>query len=561
MKLSSLLMLLFCMNLSAGIHAQEAKFSVAVENSNIREIIRIIKQQSDYTFVYNVEELDHIGSITMNVKDSDVRTILDACLKNSGYTYSILDKVIVIRKAEPQQQEQIKKIRGTITDKKKVPLPGVTVLIKGTTTGVATDMNGNFEIIQPKDSNITLIISFIGMKTQIIPYKGQNLTIVMEEDSQEMEEIVVTGAFTRKANTFTGSVVTVKGEELRRVGNQNVLQSLKNIDPSFLQIENLAMGSNPNALPDFQMRGGSTISSIQGEYASSANQPLFILDGFETELTKILDLDMNLVESLTTLKDATAKAIYGAKAANGVIVIETRKPEPGRLRMSYNGNLNIEAPDLSSYDLCNAIEKLEVERMAGLFSSENAENQISLDRTYTNKLQEILSGVNTDWKAQPTRVGIGHKHTLYFEGGDKAMLYGVELSYNKINGVMKGSNRTTFSGGITLSYRYKILTFRNKLSIDYNESNESPWGTFDQYCQMNPYSRLYDANGNLIKSYSYTNSAGNIGPFYNPIFNTTLNVIDNSTYTNITNNFYLECLLRQNLRLTELGRASCRERV
>ena len=158
------------------------------------------------------------------------------------------------------------------------------MLIKGTTTGVATDMNGNFEIIQPKDSNITLIISFIGMKTQIITYKGQNLTIVMEEDSQEMEEIVVTGAFTRKANTFTGSVVTVKGEELRRVGNQNVLQSLKNIDPSFLQIENLAMGSNPNALPDFQMRGGSTISSSQGEFASSANQPLFIGGGFETDL-------------------------------------------------------------------------------------------------------------------------------------------------------------------------------------------------------------------------------------------------------------------------------------
>lgn len=122
--------------------------------------------------------------------------------------------------------------------------------------------------------------------------------------------------------------------------------------------------------------------------------------------------------------------------ASGAAAITYAIEASGRLRMSYNGNLNIEAPDLSSYDLCNAIEKLEVERMAGLFSSENAENQISLDRTYTNKLQEILSGVNTDWKAQPTRVGIGHKHTLYFEGGDKAMLYGVELSYNKINGVM-----------------------------------------------------------------------------------------------------------------------------
>ena len=166
MKLSSLLMLLFCMNLSAGIYAQEAKFSVAVENSNIREIIRIIKQQSDYTFVYNVEELDHIGSITMNVKDSDVRTILDACLKNSGYTYSILDKVIVIRKAEPQQQEQIKKIKGLVTDQQKVPIPGATVLIKGTTVGVATDKDGKFEIIRPQDNDIILLISFVGMKTK-----------------------------------------------------------------------------------------------------------------------------------------------------------------------------------------------------------------------------------------------------------------------------------------------------------------------------------------------------------------------------------------------------------
>ena len=170
-----------------------------------------------------------------------------------------------------------------------------------------------------------------------------------------MEEVVVNGMFTRKANTFTGAVTTVKGEELRRVGNANVLESLKNIDPSFLQIENLKAGSNPNALPDFQMRGSTTVSDVQGEYASSANQPLFILDGFETELTKILDLDMNQVESLTTLKDATAKAIYGSKAAHGVIVIETKRPASGRMRITSNGSLSIEAPDLSSYDLCNAV--------------------------------------------------------------------------------------------------------------------------------------------------------------------------------------------------------------
>ena len=227
MKLSSLLMLLFCMNLSAGIHAQEAKFSVAVENGNIREIIRIIKQQSDYTFVYNVEELDHIGSITMNVKDSDVRTILDACLKNSGYTYSILDKVIVIRKAELQQQEQIKKIRGIVTDKKKAPLPGVTVLIKGTTIGVSTNQNGRFEIVQPKDSDVTLIVSFIGMKTQTIVYKGKELNIVMEEDSQEMEEVVVTGYQVINRRKNTGSSQRLKMDDIMTAGVPNLDQMLE----------------------------------------------------------------------------------------------------------------------------------------------------------------------------------------------------------------------------------------------------------------------------------------------------------------------------------------------
>jgi len=140
-------------------------------------------------------------------------------------------------------------------------------------------------------------------------------------------------------------------------------------------------------MPDFQMRGSSTISNVQSEYASNANQPLFILDGFETTLTRIMDLDMNQVESVTTLKDATAKAIYGSKGANGVVVIETKRPEAGTMRITYTGDLNIEAPDLSSYDLCNAAEKLEVERLAGLYSSDNALTQISLDETYTNKLR------------------------------------------------------------------------------------------------------------------------------------------------------------------------------
>ena len=333
MKLSSLLMLLFCMNLSAGIHAQEAKFSVAVENGNIREIIRIIKQQSDYTFVYNVEELDHIGSITMNVKDSDVRTILDVCLKNSGYTYSILDKVIVIRKAELQQQKQIKKIRGIVTDKKKAPLPGVTVLIKGTTIGVSTDQNGRFEIVQPKDSNVTLIVSFIGMKTQTIVYKGKELDIVMEEDSQEMEEVVVTGYQVINRRKNTGSSQRLKMDDIMTAGVPNLDQMLEG------RISGMTLVSGSGEVgvaPKIRIRGTSTLIGNR--------EPLWVVDGIivqdpvpisAEELNDpdyinrignaIAGLNPQDIERLDVLKDAAATALYGTKAANGVIVITTKK--------------------------------------------------------------------------------------------------------------------------------------------------------------------------------------------------------------------------------------------
>jgi len=446
-------------------------------------------------------------------------------------------------------------IFGIVKDETGEPLPGASVSIKKLKTidavqSVATDVNGHFQLTFP--SNIReIIVSYIGYKSRIITLNNNNkYEIVLASDTRMIDEVVVTGLFTRKANTFTGAVSTLRGDDLRRLGNQNVLQSLKNLDPSFLQIENLSSGSNPNSLPEFQLRGSSTVSSIQGEYASNANQPLFILDGFETELTKILDLDMNQIESLTILKDATAKAIYGSKAANGVIVIETKRPAAGRMKVAYNGNINIETPDLSSYKLCNATEKLQVEKMAGLFTSENSESQINLDQTYSAKLREVLAGVDTDWMAQPVHTGIGQKHSINLEGGDTSMLYGVDLSYNKITGVMKGSNRSTFSGGITLSYRLKKLIFRNKLSVDYNSNNDSPWGTFDKYCQMNPYSRIYDQNGRLIKSYSYTNNKNIDANYYNPIYNSTLNCIFNNTYTNITNNFYIEYQLKENLKLT-----------
>ena len=443
-------------------------------------------------------------------------------------------------------------ISGTVVDENGEPLPGAHVMQKkmnksDSQAAVAVDVNGRFMITVPASTK-ELEVSYMGYDTKVVTLTtAKNYEIALRPSSELMEEVIVTGAFTRKANTYTGSVTTVKGDELLRVGNSNLLSSLSNIDPSFVKIDNLSAGSNPNAMPDYQMRGQTGFTDLKGEYQSNPNQPLFILDGFETDLTKIIDLDMNMVASVTLLKDATAKAIYGSKAANGVIVVETKRPEAGRLKVTYNGSLNVEMPDLSSYDLCNSSEKLKAEKMAGIYTSDHAVQQINLEKLYQAKLNEVLAGVDTDWTAQPTRTGVGQKHAVYLEGGDQYMLYGVDLSYNNIQGVMKGSDRTTFQGGVTLSYRIKNFQFRNKLSVTYNEANDSPYGSFYTYTIMNPYSRLYDENGHLIQSYEYE-TGGSVTT--NPIWNSTINTVNLTKYTDITNNFYVEWNPLTNLKLT-----------
>jgi TonB-linked SusC/RagA family outer membrane protein len=454
-----------------------------------------------------------------------------------------------------QQWQGPRTITGIVTDENGEPLPGAYVAQRRVTkeqsvAGVMADVHGHFSLTIP-GYTLEIEVAFMGYDTQIVTLTTSNeYQVKLKQGAQTLDEVVVTGMFTRRANSYTGAVSTIKRESLLQVGNQNIVQSLKNLDPSFIQLDNLVAGSNPNATPNLQMRGQSGFADLKGEYQNNPNQPLFILDGFETSLTKIIDLDMNLVESITLLKDATAKAIYGSKAANGVIVMETRRPEAGTMKISYNGSAVVEAPDLTSYNLANATQKIEIERLAGLFESDNVVTRIARQKRYNEILKEVLAGVDTDWLAQPVRTGIGHKHALYLEGGDKYMLYGVDLSFNSINGVMKGSDRNTFSGGVTLSYKLKGFIFRNKLSITHNSANESPWGSYSLYAMMNPYSRIYNETGQLIKSYNYTAMSGAVDPQTNPIWNSMINTKYISKYTDITNNFYAEWALNESLKFT-----------
>ena len=390
----------------------------------------------------------------------------------------------------------------------------------------------------------------------------------MEPNVQSINEVVVTGIFSRKAESYTGSAVTISAKDLTRVSNQNVFESLKSLDPSLQILPNLTNGSDPNSLPSMQLRGTSTFPqeatntssySLKSNFADAPNTPLFILDGFEEKIEKIMDMDMSRIASITILKDASAKAIYGAKAANGVVVIETKRLKSNETRVTYTGSLDLEMPDLSSYDLCNSLEKLAVENLEGYYQKSQTfvKDQIRALNVYNQRLKAAQEGLDTYWLSKPLRTGVGHKHVVEVEMGENALKAYASIMYKKVDGVMKGSDRETFSGDLNLSYRYKNILFRNITSIASNTSNDSPYGSFSQYAELNPYLSPYDSENRLKRILTNDEESSLFGSIGNPMYDATLNTLLQNKYLHVNNNFQLEAdILKELKAVVRLGVSS-----
>ena len=537
------------LNVQANVFSQHTKFDIAMKNVTVSEVLCYLEEISKYRFVYDSDAIDRMQRVDVEMKGTKLETVLESIFVKSGFSFVIEDGVVIIREAGKKQitagiLPQSRKITGRVRDHGGHPLPGVTVVLKGTSVGVVTDVDGHFKMDLPADHETVLVFSFVGMKTQEVYYKGEKeLNVVMEEDVKQMDEVVVTGIFSKSKESYTGAVSVITEKELKSFGNRNILTTLRNIDPSFNILESNEWGSNPNRLPEVQIRGAANmpdIDQLQSDTKAELNTPLIIMDGFEITLERMMDLDDSEVETITLLKDASATAIYGSRGANGVIVITTKEPEPGKLRFAYTGSLNLEVPDLSDYDVLNAREKLDLELRSGYYDGVRAEYEVQLKQKYNEILQQVERGVNTYWLSKPLRVGVGHRHNIKLEGGDPSFRYSATVQYNDVAGVMKESFRRTFNGGINLSYKTSDLIFRNQLTIGLNKAQESPYGTFDQYVKLNPYWTATDENGNVKRFFDedYSYWGGN-NPA-NPLYNATLNTKETSDYTNITNNFSIE---------------------
>lgn len=450
-------------------------------------------------------------------------------------------------RAQGNSDEQLRKITGKVTDKEGEVLPGVSVLLEGTNYGTATDINGKFSLSIPADGKLRF--TYVGMETQVVATKDKNvINVTMTENSQQLEDVVITGIYERKRSDFTGSASTFTSEQLKGVGNQNILQSLRSLDPAFAIVESNEWGSDPNRLPDIEIRGKTSIIGMREEFETDPNQPLFILDGFETSLQTIVNLDMDRVASVTILKDAASTAIYGSKAANGVVVVETKTPAKGTLRLTYNGNFNISVPDLSSYNLMNSQEKVAFEDYAGRYkagvSGGTFEQVAMLEELYNRHLRAVARGVDTYWLSEPLRVGLNHRHSLYAEGGDESMRYGFGLSYNGINGVMKESKKDVISGNLDLLYRKGKFQFSNKLTINISNSGDPVVG-FSAYAAANPYYEKRK-DGQVEKWLEYEQGYVSAS---NPLWNASLNSRSLQRSFGFTDNFSVEYNPIQALKL------------
>lgn len=561
MKLTLFLCLIATFHVSAMSYAQSGTVSIHAKKAPVTEVLKMIEAQSKYTFIFNNEQINGLKPVTLNVKDEKITKVLETCLQGTELSYELVDNVIVINRRISLPQQKVT-IEGVVKDKKGSVLPGVSIFIKGTTVGVATDIDGKFKMDLPQIENVVLVFSFVGMETQEIAYTGQKtLNVVMKEDAKEMEEVVVNGYFTKNKDSFTGTAVVVTKEELSKVSSNNLISALQVFDPSFRLQENVEMGSNPNSMPEFRIRGNSGFGAeglSESRLKNDPNLPTFILDGYEVEVEKIFDLNMDRIESVTILKDASATAIYGSRAANGVVVVTTKAPEPGVLRVSYNLNMAITTPDLSDYNLLNAAEKLEAEKAAGYYTAEDMFTQQRLDQDYAYRWANVKKGVDTYWLSQPLRTAVGHKHSLYIEGGDQSIRYGIDVNYQGNPGVMKKSKRDRMGLGFLLSYNLKDkFLFRNKLSVDKVKAKESPYGSFSEFTKANPYFPVYDEQGNLIKEYPQYVTA--TYRHLNPLYEGTLNHKDENQYTEWTNNFDLDWFINTNFRLK--GRISYSEKT
>lgn len=501
MKLTLILtMLVF---VTFGNSFSQVKLSLNLKKATIQEVLKTIEDQSDYIFLYRDEIFDQKQHYSIDFDEATFEEVLNSICETAKVDYEIRNERQIILKEKPRHTyldvaDQQKEITGVVTDKLGVPLPGVSIIIKGTSIGTVTGNDGQFSLAIPNNAEI-LQFSFVGMRMQDLPIEGKTMfTVIMEEAAIGLDEVIAIGYGTIKKSDLTGSVTSVKTEDLENIQMQSIDQALAGRAAGVQVIQSSGV---PGSAPAVRVRG---TTSLQG-----ANEPLYVVDGFpiyagggsgnagtaagSSNISGIANINPNDIESIEILKDASATAIYGARAANGVILITTKSGIAGSDKISFSAD----------YGFQSVVKKMDVmdAYQYAVLKNEAYTNEGSAP-VYSNfDLEEIKNNpeLGTNWQDEVFQVAPTQEYNISFTGGDRKTNYAITGGYTKQDGIIKSTDFERFSSRINLSRQMnswlKAGTHISAFRIFSNQQNVDGLGVVNGATQFSPILPIYSGKG------------------------------------------------------------------
>ncbi|MCR9012327.1 SusC/RagA family TonB-linked outer membrane protein [Gabonibacter chumensis] len=529
MRLIFLLTVGICFQLSATTMAQTVKIKGKV--LTLKAVFEQVEVQTGKFTLFSNNELDMRQTVKLQPRSYTLEELYGLILKNTNLKFEIEKKCIVIRPERIVVKDEKKSItiKGWVRDEKKIPIPGVNVTVKGLTVGTATRKNGMYILTLPKMENIVLIFSFIGMESREVKYVGQDsINVILKEAKESIDEVVVTGYQILKEKGLAGSYSKVKAEDLSYTGIETLEQMLQGWLPGVMVMNSSGLTGTRQKV---RVRGTSTILGNA--------DPVWVVDGiiqednvpfemkeFSTIGAENIDmmkefiggavswLNPNDIEDITVLKDASATAIYGVKAANGVIVITTKKGQQGRLSLSYSGNFSTSVRmDYRKMELMNSRERVELSREAYLRGARVQDESVGytglvlayqrgeIDGDEFTRRAKELETVNTDWFDILYQTPFSQNHTISFSGGGETSTYRFSVGYTDQQNTAKGNGLTSYSANLNVtSVFWKQLTISASLSGSYTKTKAFADGV-DPFGYAQKTSRViscYEPNGELF---------------------------------------------------------------
>ena len=550
------------LNVIAGSAYSQENLKLNLKEVSLMTLFREIRKQTGIDFVYNEEQCRDFGKVSVEISDGMVEQLLQQVFDSSKLTYRFENGVIMIKALdEMRPQEQKVQISGSVVDTKGQPLPGVTILLKGTTVGCVTDSEGNFRLELPMRENIVLSFSFVGMKTIEVAYSGQKeMKVVLEEEITEMEQVNVisTGYYDIDKSKMTGAVEVVTAREIAGKGYTSIDEVLRG---TLAGVSVMNVSGRPGAQAQIRIRG---VNSLTGNM-----EPMWIVDGMpmqgnlptsvgvgatdleNTVLTSgIGNISPDDVESITILKDAAAAAIYGSRAANGVIVIKTKRGRVGKSYINVQSSFAISEAPKNRLEMMNSEEKIAFERSlyedfpnatlrgrASLLYKGIDEGTIS--RADAMAELENMRQINTDWFDEIFRVALNHKHVVTLSGGSETTQFYSSINYSNEQGVIPNNDYKHFGATLKLTHDFNRnlrILFDVSSSLRTEKSSASAVNPLYYATFANPYERPYDENGNYAYDYSYEPELSKVKDGYMYDFNMLKDLRENTAKTKYGSN-------------------------